>query len=185
MMAEQQSAPSFVSLAIHWIVVPLILLTVLGYGCTLPRRSDDPSVRTSGKAGVVAGFIVFIIFVVSQQKNGLRFSLEVPAYSFDFFGISATVGGVISGFLIARIVDATRQYRAFGFLVLFIVATTTIASYGYFFIKDVRSIVVFVSLGTMLGALLHIICFPEAMTKYRLTADRDEQPPLAVRRPKS
>ncbi|HKB66632.1 MAG TPA: hypothetical protein VKC61_12325 [Pyrinomonadaceae bacterium] len=167
---------SFLSIAIHWVVVPLILLIILVYACMLPQRTSDASIKTSGNAGIFAGLIVFIIFVVSQQKSGFMFSWEIPAYSFDFFGGLALIVGAGGGFGTALVVDIIKQHRALGFLVLFIVATTTIAMYGYFFIKDVRSLVLFTSLGIMLGALLHIIWFPEAMTDI-LAGPTDKNPP--------
>jgi len=154
--------------AIHWVVVPAILIVILLYACNLPRKVSDPQIKISGNAGIFAGLIVFIIFVVSQQKQGLAFSLDVPSYDFNFAGVVVTILGILFGFLLGKIVDAIKQYRALGFLVLLIVATTTITIYRYLFFTSERSIVVFASLGVMLGALLHIIWFPEAMSKYRI-----------------
>jgi hypothetical protein len=170
---EETTKPSQVSLvisiAIHWVIVPGILVIILLYAFNLPQRVTDQQIKVSGNAGIFAGLIVFVIFVVSQQKQGLVFSSDIPSYNFTLLAIVVTVVAAVCGFVIAWIVDAIKRYRALGFLVLFIVASTTIAMYGYVFIKDVRSVVVFMSLGVMLGALVHIIWFPEAMNKYSLS----------------
>lgn len=173
-----------ISIVIHWVIVPGILIIILLYAFNLPRKISDSQIRISGKAGVFAGLIVFIIFVVSQQKQGLEFSPDIPTYDFSLFAFAAIILGTGFGYLFAWIVDAIKQYRALGFLVLFIVASTTIAIYGYTFIKDVRSHVVFVSLGIMLGALLHIMWFPEALSKFNLGTAPQDTPDIATPRPK-
>jgi hypothetical protein len=66
----EPSQSSYLSLAIHWVAVPAILVIILLYAFNLPRKISDPQIKTSGNAGIFAGLVVFIIFVVSQQKRG-------------------------------------------------------------------------------------------------------------------
>lgn len=157
-------------------------MIILLYAFNLPQKVTDQQIKISGNAGIFAGLIVFVIFVVSQQKKGLVFSSDIPTYDFTLLAIVGTLVAAVCGFVIAWIVDAIKRYRALGFLVLFIVASTTIAMYGYVFIKDVRSLVVFMSLGVMLGALVHIIWFPEAMNKYSFSGAQTEPPSAASTR---
>ena len=145
---------------VQWIIIPLILLIILLYGIMLPIIASETEAKVSGFAGIFAGLVVFIFFLLSQQDSKLEFSSELSSFSFQFF---PSLGGFILGIVTKFVIDLIFHTRALGIVTLIIVATILIAIFTLIFVKDLRSTIMFLSLGTLLGGLMYLILAPESL----------------------
>jgi hypothetical protein len=143
---------------IQWIIVPGILALFLLTGLYLPFTGIDERTRRSGYSGILAGAIIFVIFVVSQQKQRYR-SLSFEMMDFQFSPISLALGGVI-GFVAQFIFELVEDNIGMGLLALIITSATLIAAFGYFFVVESKDTILFLSLGILLGVFLHRIVRP-------------------------
>src|ERR1041385_1505344 len=64
----ENEAARAVAVIIHWLIVPFILLTIFLYALSLPYRDSKDFIKKSGTAGIFAGLIVFLIFVVTRPS---------------------------------------------------------------------------------------------------------------------
>jgi hypothetical protein len=157
--AENRAARA-VAVLIHWFIVPLIMVIIFLYAITLPYRDTKPLVKKSGTAGIFAGLILFLIFVLTQPGETYQFSSELPSYSFSILWFVKIGVGFALGFFILGIVDALRDSSKLAFLVMILVSASTTTIYCYFLFVSFRSTVVFVALGGMLGSLVKMMVDP-------------------------
>ena len=151
---------SYIIAVIEWGSVPLILLGLLLFTLFgIPDDKAGPEIRVSTRSGKWAGLIVLVLFIISQKNRELTFSFKIPAYG---FAIWPTILSTAVGFVLSRFFDFIKRTRVIGIFVLLLVATTSITFYGYIFITNIRSTVVFVALGIAFGVLLHEVLFPES-----------------------
>jgi hypothetical protein len=145
--------------AVEWGVVPLVLAGILIYTLFFIPEEDAPSlVKTSATAGKWAGLVILVLYIVSRRERGLYILFQVPHYRFE---PGATAFSALAGFATSWFFDLIRSTRAIGLFVMALVAATSITLYAYLFIGDGRNSLVFISLGFVLGVLLHEILFPE------------------------
>ena len=144
----------YVMVAIEWGLVPLILLALFLYGLT--RTPNDPQLRTSTTAGKLAGFILFILFVVSQKGHPLGVSFSLPDYGIEWLPLLLSTA---ASFAFARVLDWLLGTRLAGLIAMFLIAASLTTVYAYVFLVPYRSTIVYVTLGGSLGVLLEILFF--------------------------
>jgi hypothetical protein len=150
-----------VSILIYWIIVPVIMLALFIFACKIVRRAPNPEAKTSANAGLWAGLILFFVFVISRMN-----SLKLPEFS-DIGIAGINFRRVLIGTIIGIILFVGVRYllptRRVGFIVLIFIACSTFSLYSYFFIADIRNLVLSLTLGVGLGALLHIMILPSSV----------------------
>ncbi len=150
-----------ISIFVYWIVVPIIMFALFIFAANIVFRAPNPEAKTSAKAGLWAGLIVFIIYVISQMDllTEPEFSkIGIASVNFFFFFI-----GVIFGFFLLLGVRYLLPSRRVGFIVLILAACSTCSLYSYIFIVDIRNIALSLTLGVGLGALFHIMILPSSI----------------------
>jgi hypothetical protein len=145
---------------IQWLLVPGVLILILVDGLWLPRRSASSAPKASAKSGILAGLIIFLLFIISQQSSAIAFSaerLEIELSGKNVLFLSAGFGiGFLFKFLLAKVVET----RILGLLTLLTVSGATISLYIFFFIKEARSPIMVASLAVLLGAFVYRMVFP-------------------------
>ncbi len=153
-------AQSIVTL-IPWLVVPIILIVLLIFSTIIVRRVNDPEARLSARGGFWAGFILFVIFMISQlgdvHEPHFDFSL-IPGLEFI-----PLISGVVVGFALLWAVRALLPTRLVGVTTLLLTAIITSALYSFVFLESLRTIVLYAALGAALGILVHITLFPSSI----------------------
>jgi len=153
----QQQARRVAASIVHWVVVPAILIIIFVFAVSLPYTAGKTKDSSAGTAGIFAGLIIFLIFLVTRDSQVSEFSSEIPEYSLSFFSVIIIAAGLILGFGTITIINEIRKLSSLAFLVMILVAATLITGYSYFVYVGLRSIVVYISLGGMLGGLLRIM----------------------------
>ena len=104
-----------------------------------------------------AGLVAFALYVVSVDID-LRTSAVRPI-GFHWIPIAA---GLISGFGLLLLVQRFWQGAVglVGLFVLFLVASSSIATFSHFFASPFRNFAIDFSLATLFGMLLNVIIFP-------------------------
>ncbi len=147
-----------VAFAVQWMVAPCIMLALFFFATAIVGAANGKEIKTSAKAGLWAGLIIFVIYVVSQLgviRNSRFDFYELPGLLLGPIAI-----GVIVGFLFLWLVRIMLPTRLLGLLTLVLSATSTSALFSYLFINYLRIIVLYSMLGIALGILLHIVLFP-------------------------
>jgi hypothetical protein len=140
---------------IEWALVPLVLLLLWAFGFfQLPDEATPPPAVKGARSARWAGLILFVLFVLWRQDQGDTFVGRMPDYGFDLTAVVMTVVGTLAGFGFSRFVARLKGTKAFPFVVLVLVALTSIALYTYFFIWASRATILFLALGFALGTLL-------------------------------
>jgi hypothetical protein len=63
------SMQEYISIVVYWMVVPVVMLSLFIFASTIAARAPKPESRTSAKAGLWAGLILFIVYVISQLTH--------------------------------------------------------------------------------------------------------------------
>ncbi len=153
--------PQALSIILLWIIVPGIMISVLCFSILIVNRTSKPEFKTSARAGLWAGLILFVVFVISQL-NALRnptFNLS----NFPTFSLSYMFIGFIIGFPFLWGLKYLVPTRLVGLISLTLAASSSSALFSYIFFESIRSKMVFLALGTALGALLHIVFSPDSI----------------------
>jgi hypothetical protein len=144
---------------IQWVLVPGILVVILVDGFSLSHRSPNPKAKVSGHAGILAGLIIFVLFMISQQ-HAIAFSRDTLTVEFTYRSLLLLIAGFCVGFLVKLAIQRVFETRILGVLVLLIFASATIALFDFFFVKTVREYIMFAALSVLLGAFVYRMIFP-------------------------
>lgn len=139
---------------IQWVIVPLLLLGILGFGVLMV--STDPRLKTSTTAGKWAGAVIFVLFVVGQRRQAPPSSLAVANFDVNPYAILCAV---CAGFAVVKGLNWVLRTELAGLLALFLVAASLTTLYAYFFMPSYQGLTVNVTLGCALGALLEVMVF--------------------------
>jgi len=152
-----------ISLLVLWVTVPGVMLGLLFYAIGIVSGASQSEGKTSAKAGFWAGLVLFVVYVVSQlhaaREPNFRFG------SLPQFDLSSMGTGLVGGFLLLWGVRFLAPTRLVGLVTLILAAASSSALFSYVFIESLRSTMVFLTLGTALGALLHVVFFPDSVRK--------------------
>jgi len=145
-------------LAIEWGIVPLILIGILAYFLMYtPKETTSKRIKNSSSAGKLAGLIIFALILLSQKHRALLFSFDMPVYDFN---ILVVLIAVAVGFIFSWFFNLIKKKVYIGLYTLVSVSTVCTAIFCYLFIQNLRSNLVFVTMGMMIGILIHAIFFP-------------------------
>jgi hypothetical protein len=150
-----------ISTIVGWIVVPGILVVLFIYALVLMGGAPQGPPRRSATAGFLAGLVLFVVFVVSQLD-----AIREPSFEFSRFPSLEVIPmglGLVIGFVLLLVVRWITPTPLVGLLTLLLAAASSSALYTYIFIESLRSTLLFLTLGTALGALLHIVFFPSSV----------------------
>lgn len=150
-----------VAFAVQWVIVPCIMLALFVFAKVIASSVREQQLKVSAKAGLWAGLLVFVIYVVSQLN-------EIHSPYFDFFRLPGfltfpTVFGFAIGFAFLWLVKIALPTRLIGLMTLLLSAASASALFSYVFINNLRVVVLYWTLGTALGILLHIVLFPTSV----------------------
>lgn len=150
-----------ISLIAHWVVIPCILVSIFVFAIAIVGRSPRGLLRTSANAGFWAGLVVFVIYVVSQLDR-----LNQPSFDINYstgIKLIPMMIGLGLGFVFLWAVRYIEPSPVVGLLSLVLSAASLSALYSYIFIERLRTEMLFLTLGTALGALLHVVFFPQSV----------------------
>ncbi len=172
---------TILGVAVQWMIVPLILLSVFNMARRLAKTATNPDLKASAWAGLWAGLVIFVI-IVSSQLQDMRAASFGPG---SFPGLSSTplILGLILGFLILLGVRRSAPTRMIGLITMLLSSASTSALYSYVFIVDMRGPLLYSTLGLAFGVLVHIALFP-ASVNAMLTMSELLPPSDAVKRKK-
>ncbi len=148
----------FISTTVQWVILPLIMFAIFAFAWIIANSARTAELRVSSWAGFWAGLLTFVIYVVSQlsqiREPNLRFA-PLPGLQFLPLG-----WGLTTGFVFLWLVRHAVPTRLVGLITLMLASTSTSAVFTYVFIDSTRVSVLYWTLGTALGILLHIVLFP-------------------------
>ena len=151
-----------IMVAIEWGIVPLILIGILArFLFYTPGENASDKIKNSSSSGKFAGLLIFALFVLSQKNRELLFSFNMPVYDFN---ILVVLLSILAGFIFSWFFNLIKKQIFIGLYTLVSVASTATAIYCYLFIQNLRSYLVFVTMGIMLGILIYAIFLPKEAT---------------------
>ena len=146
---------------IPWLVLPIVIIALLIFSMTIFRRVKEPEPKLSARAGFWAGFILFVIFIVSQLRD-----VREPCFDFSSvpgFDFLPLIAGCLIGFALLWAIRITLSTRFVGVITLLLTAASTSALYSFIFIESLRATVLYASLGVALGILVHVVLLPSSI----------------------
>lgn len=150
-----------VAIVVRWIVVPGIMLAIFIFALRIAARTTSPELARSAWAGIWAGLVVLVIYIVSQLDK-----LASPDLDFSVLPglqLSPLLIGLASGFVFLFVVRFLAHTSVVGFVTLILSAASTCALFSYIFIDSLRVSFMYAALGTALGMLLHLMMLPSSV----------------------
>jgi|SRR5215469_7619008 len=150
------------SLIYHIVVyfmAPGVMLIMLVAGVVLalkvPQRFRVPAV-----AGLCAGLVCFLIYVVSSSK-GFQAPTDTVTTLPGFHWLP-TILGLALGFGVLRLLETLGLNSGlFGLFILILVVSSSVAVYSYFYPSPLRDFTILFALSSSVGMLFHIMLFPK------------------------
>lgn len=165
----------FISTLVQWVILPLIMLAIFAFCCVIVGTARTPESKVSSWAGLFAGLLIFVVYVVSQlgqiREPDFR-SGTLPGMLWTPLGC-----GLVAGFVFLGFVQAAVPTRLVGLITLTLAASSTSAIFTYTFIDQLRLSVLYWTLGATLGTLVHIVLFPTSVEHIVRHGGPREQPP--------
>ena len=150
-----------ISAAVQWVILPLIMLAIFGFAWIIASKARTPELQVSAWAGLWAGLLAFVIYVVSQLGQ-----IRDPNFQFSALPgllLFPLACGLAAGFVFLGVVRLAEPTRLIGLITLTLAATSTSALFTYTFINSLRVSVLYWTLGAALGILLHIVLYPASI----------------------
>jgi hypothetical protein len=150
-----------VSVIVRWVIVPCVMLALFIFALRIAARAGDPELRRSAWAGIWAGLVILVLYIVSQSSR-----MRSPDLDFSTLPGLQTLPlliGLAAGFVFLGVVRFLVPTRVVGLVTLLLSATSSCALFSYVFIDSLRLSVLYASLGAALGILLHIVVFPASV----------------------
>jgi hypothetical protein len=149
-----------IAVIVRWIIVPGVMLVLFFFALSIAAKSA-PEFRRSAWAGIWAGLLVLVIYIVSH--SGDLGSSELDFSTLPGLQVSPLLIGLVAGFIFLLMVRFLAHTPVVGFITLLLSATSTSALFSYIFIDSLRLSVMYGSLGAALGILLHIVILPSSV----------------------
>lgn len=172
----------FISTAVQWVILPLIMCAIFTFAWIIASSARTAELRVSSWAGFWAGLLSFVIYVVSQLSHIREPDLHYAAL--PGLQLLPLGWGLTTGFVFLWIVRHAVPTRLVGLITLMLAGSSTSAIFTYIFIDSLRVSVLYWTLGTALGILLHIVLFPASIAHiFPLGERKDRFLADAIRRP--
>jgi hypothetical protein len=163
----------FIATTAQWVILPLIMCAIFAFAWIIAGSAKTAELRVSSWAGFWAGLLSFVIYVVSQlsqiREPNLHYA-ALPGLQFLPLG-----WGLTTGFVFLWIVRHAVPTRLVGLITLMLAGSSTSAIFTYIFIDSLRVSVLYWTLGTALGILLHIVLFPASIAHIFPVGERKER----------
>jgi hypothetical protein len=168
------------AVAVQWIIVPLILLSVFNMARRLAKTAKEPDLKASAWAGLWAGLVIFVIIVASQLQD-MRAADFGPGF-FPRLSSTPLILGFILGFLILLGVRRSAPTRMIGLITMLLSSASSSALFSYVFMVDMRGPLLYSTLGLAVGVLVHITIFPASINAMFTLSEKTSPPaPDAVK----
>lgn len=151
----------YLTLAVVWLVVPLIMIGMAIMAGSMPNRVSDPDIASAARAGRWAGLLAFVIYFVRELP-----AFKAPSTAFDQdlqVSLWLVGGGAVVGFFGIWLMARLLTTRALGFFVLVVVFAGLSTLHSYFFLRTNNDMLMAVTLGIVFGAFIHQIIDPQAL----------------------
>jgi len=163
----------FIATTVQWVILPLIMCAIFTFAWIIASSARTAELRVSSWAGFWAGLLSFVIYVVSQlgqiREPNLHYA-ALPGLQLLPLG-----WGLTTGFVFLWIVRHAVPTRLVGLITLMLAGSSTSAIFSYIFIDSLRVSVLYWTLGTTLGILLHIVLFPLSIAHIFPMGERKER----------
>jgi hypothetical protein len=143
---------------VQWLILPSIMLAVFAFAWVIAGTAKSPELKVSAWAGFFAGLVIFVIYVVSQLR--LIHDPDFRVSTLPGLLVGPLSAGLGAGFLFLWLVRVALPTRLVGILTLMLAGTSSSALFTYLFLTTLRIPVLYWTLGTALGILLHVVFFP-------------------------
>jgi hypothetical protein len=150
-----------IATVVQWVILPSIMVAIFAFAWVIARTAKYPELTVSAWAGFFAGLITFVIYVVSQlaQINDPDFRVAtLPGLL-----LLPLTSGLTAGFTFLWLIRFALPTRLVGILTLMLSASSSAALFSYLFLSELRVSVLYWTLGSALGILLHVVLFPESL----------------------
>jgi hypothetical protein len=150
-----------IAIIVQWLILPSIIILLFGFAWIIASTARLPELKVSAWAGFFAGLVCFVIYVVSQLSL-----IHDPDFRVSTLpGLLAWPlgAGLAAGFVFLWLVRVALPTRLVGILTLMLSGTSSSALFTYLFLTTLRVWVLYWTLGTALGILLHVMFFPESV----------------------
>jgi hypothetical protein len=169
-----------ISTIVQCVILPLIMFAVFVFGWIIAHSARTPELKVSSWAGLWAGQVTFVVYVVSQlgqiREPNLR-AAPLPGL------LPLPLGwGLAAGFVFLWLVRHAMPTCLVGLITLMLTASSTSAMFTYVFLDSLRVSVLYATLGTALGILLHIVLFPASVEHIFKVGARQGQFPADIKR---
>ena len=163
----------FISTTVQWVILPLIMFAIFAFAWIIASSARTAELRVSSWAGFWAGLLSFVIYVVSQLSQIREPNLHyAPLPGLQLLPLG---WGLTTGFVFLWIVRHAVPTRLVGLITLMLAGSSTSAVFTYIFIDSLRVSVLYWTLGTALGILLHIVLFPTSIAHIFPLGERKER----------
>ncbi len=146
---------------IQWVIIPAVIFSLFVFSFRVTTTITESELKISSRAGFWAGLLLFVIYVIGQlnaiRKPVLEYS-PLPGFLWLPMGF-----GSILGFAILWLIKIVLPTRLVGLITLLLCSVSTSALFTYIFLDSLRVWVLYLTLGTSLGILLHIVFFPASV----------------------
>ncbi len=149
---------------VQWLILPSIMTSLFAFAWVIASTTKFPELKVSAWAGFFAGLVTFVIYVVSQLRliHDPDFRVTtLPGLLVACKPLSCL--GLGAGFVFLWLVRIALPTRLVGILTLMLSGTSSSALFTYLFLTTLRVSVLYWTLGTALGILLHVVLFPESV----------------------
>jgi hypothetical protein len=151
----------FIATTVQWVILPLIMCAIFAFAWIIASSAKTGELKVSSWAGFWAGLLTFVIYVVGQLSHIREPNLHyAPLPGLQFLPRG---WGLTTGFVFLWIVRHAVPTRLVGLITLMLAGSSTSAIFTYIFIESLRVSVLYWTLGTALGILLHIVLFPTSI----------------------
>lgn len=136
-----------------WIIVPLILCYIIGKTHGIAKKIEDRKHRSAVKAGFWAGFVLFLMYLISQVDTFLRLGFPKKDI-FQGFNAPLALGAAIAAFFISSAGKRLVHARIAGWIVMLISFGGFSALLHYLFIHTWNEPLLSLILGFTFGHLV-------------------------------
>jgi hypothetical protein len=163
----------FIATTVQWVILPLIMCAIFALAWIIAGSAKSAELKVSSWAGFWAGLLSFVIYVVSQLGEIREPNLQYkPLPGLQLLPLG---WGLTTGFVFLWIVRHAVPTRLVGLITLMLAGSSTSAIFTYIFIDSLRVSVLYWTLGTALGILLHIVLFPASIAHIFPLAERRDR----------
>src|SRR5438132_58063 len=127
---------STVTLAVNWVVVPVVLVAIFCYGLVIATAPSKNPAASSRGYGFWAGVVLFAVFVYSQLKSVC--ALYLTLRSFPVVNYLAVLLLILVGFGAMWLLRLALQTRLIGIAIFFLIAASLVALFSYIFLPANR-----------------------------------------------